>query len=303
VTETNLSDTSTWLPLDGLAPGFDANKAPLSHALDGRTFTVVDDRGTRIAHTFGEGSVSWVYEPGASDPTTPAAQTDACEVFEVDDDLFYAQFHHDYLPHEAVSLFLDLRSGHALAVISDIGAAAPGRTAVQQIFAPGRIEELDQTGAAPAPTTELIGRRALWVYSSEHAYEHVYLSPHWYTWQCLAGPEQGLADTDEQTTWRLRPGICVFAWREKVIPCASVTVADHRDQRALRSHGVLFGVDEAGTGQTHFTFGAHGRLLSNTVHPDVYDPALRGEAGWDAAAAAPAAAGAAGLAHAPEEDR
>ena len=31
MTETvNLSDTSTWLPLDGLAPGFDASKAPLS---------------------------------------------------------------------------------------------------------------------------------------------------------------------------------------------------------------------------------------------------------------------------------
>ncbi|WP_242497732.1 molybdenum cofactor biosynthesis F family protein [Microbacterium protaetiae] len=272
---TNLSDTSTWLPLDGLAPGFDANKAPLSDALVGRTLTVVDDRGTRIAHTFGSGSVSWVYKPGESDPTEPAAQTDACEVFEVDEDLYYAQFHHDYLPNEAVSLFLDLRSGYALAVVSIIGEAAPGHTAVQQLFAPSRIEELAQTGAAPAPTIELIGRRAMWVYSSEHTYEHIYLTPHWYTWQCLAGPEQGLADTDEQTTWRLRPGIYVFAWREKVIPCASVTVADHRDQRSLRSHGVLFGLDEAGTSQTHFTFGAFGRLLSNTVHPAEYDPALR----------------------------
>ncbi|QDZ14649.1 MoaF C-terminal domain-containing protein [Humibacter ginsenosidimutans] len=277
MTETNLSDTSTWLPLDGLAPGFDANKAPLSNALDGRTITVVDERGTRISHTFAPGEVSWVYEPGEGDPTEAAAKTDACEVFEVDDQLYYAQFHHQYLPNEAVSLVLDLRGGHALAVISVIGEAAPGRTAVQQIFAPARIEGTEQTGEAPAPTNELIGRRALWVYSSEHAYEHVYLTPHWYTWQCLAGPEQGLADTDEQTTWRIRAGIYLFAWREKVIPCGSVTIADHRDQRSLRSHGVLFGVDETGTGQTHFTFGAFGRLLSNTVHPAEYDPALRPE--------------------------
>lgn len=269
----NLSDTSTWLPLDGLAPGFDASKAPLSQALSGRTLTLVDDRGTRITHIFSADSVTWTYEPGEGDPIEAASQTDACEVFEVDENLYYAQFHHDYHPHETVSLILDLRSGHALGIISILGDAAPGKTAVEHVFAPSRIEEIGQTGEPPAPTTELIGRRVLWVYSSVHAYEHVYLSPHWYTWQCLAGPEQGLADTDENTVWRIRPGIYVFAWREKVIPCGSVTIADHRDAKALRSHGVLFGRDESGTGQSHFTFGAHGRLLSNTVHPPQHDPA------------------------------
>ncbi|WP_110588424.1 molybdenum cofactor biosynthesis F family protein [Microbacterium suaedae] len=268
-----LSDTRTWLPLDGLAPGFDASKAEPSHALDGRTITVVDERGTRVTHTFDDGKVAWEYAPGAGDSTAADARTDPCEVFEVDDELFYAQFHHQHHPTEAVSLVLDLRGGHALSIVSVLGEASPGRTAVQQVFVPGRIEGIEQSGPAPAPTTELIGRRVLWVYSSEHAYEHVYLSPHWYTWQCLAGPERGLADTDENSVWRIRPGICVFAWREKVIPCGSVTIADHRDATAIRSHGVLFGADEAGAGATHFTFGAHGRLISTTVHPDAYDPA------------------------------
>lgn len=71
----------------------------------------------------------------------------------------------------------------------------------------------------------------------------------------------------------MRPGIYVFAWREKVIPCASVTIADHRDITAMRSHGVLFGLDESGTLPTHFTFGARGRLLIATVHPAEYNPA------------------------------
>ena len=199
-----------------------------------------------IAHTFAPGAVSWDYRPGAGDPIAAAAHTDACEVFAVDDDLYYAQFHHDYHPNETVSLVLDLRSGHALAVISILGEKTREQVAVQHIFAVSRIEELPQAGEAPAPTTELIGRRVLWVYSSEHAYEHVYLSPHWYTWQCLAGPEQGLADTDENTVWRVRPGIYVFTWREKVIPCGSVTIADHRDQKSLRAHGVLFGEGEPG---------------------------------------------------------
>lgn len=273
MTDVNLSDTSTWLPLDGLAPGFDASKAPLSNALDGRTITLVDDRGTRIRHTFGPGTVSWDYSPDAGDDTEARADTDECEVIEVDDDLYYAQFPHRYLPNEAVTLILDLRSGHALAVVQILGEKTRERVAVQHVFAPSRIEEIEQRGEAPAPTTELIGRRVLWVYSSVHAYEHVYLSPHWYTWQCLAGPEQGLADTDENSVWRIRPGIYVFAWREKVIPCGSVTIADHRDQKSLRAHGVLFGEGEDGAAPTHFTFGAHGRLLSNTVHPAEHDPA------------------------------
>ncbi len=271
-TATNLSDTSTWLPLDGLAPGFDANKAPHSLDLVGREVAVVDERGTRIVHRFNEHTVDWEYQPGAGDPTEAAAKTDAYEAVKVDEELYYVQFHHEYLPNEAVTLILDFRSGHALAVISLIlPEAEAGKTRVQQIFVPSQIEGIELSGEAPAPTTTLIGRRVQWVYSPVHAYEHIYLSPQWYTWQCLAGPERGLADTDENSVWQIRPGIYVFAWREKVIPCASVTIADHRDARAIRSHGVLFGLDESGEVPTHFTFGAHGRLISVTVHPDEYD--------------------------------
>jgi hypothetical protein len=270
---TDLSDTSTWLPLDGLAPGFDANKAEPSTALANRVVVVLDDRGTRIAHRFGADTVSWDYAPGVGDPIPASTGEDHYEAFDVADGLVYAQFHHTDKPTEAVSLLLDFHTGHALSVITTIGDPTPGRTRVRQAFVPGRIDGVTVSGPAPAPTTSLIGRRVLWVYSSEHVYEHVYLNPHWYTWQCLAGPERGLADTDENTVYQLRPGIYVFTWREKVIPCASVTVADHRDVRNLRSHGVLFGLDETGQVPTHFTFGASGRLLSNTVHPAEADPA------------------------------
>jgi hypothetical protein len=275
-TALNPSDTSTWLPLDGLAPGFDANRAPLSSVLAGRTLTVTDPRGTRIVHRFGDSRVDWEYRPGEGDPIAAAAHSDDYEAFDVDDELVYVQFHHEYLPEEAVSMVLDLRSGEVLTVISIVGPEGQVPR-VQQIVAPGRLEEVASpagpaTPAAPHPSTELIGRRAFWVYSPEHAYEHLYLSPEWYTWQCLAGPERGLADTDANTVWQIRPGIYLFAWREKVIPCASVTIADHRSAHALRSHGALFGLDGSGAGYVHFTFGAHGRLLSTTVHPHGFSP-------------------------------
>jgi hypothetical protein len=272
-TGVTLSDTSTWLPLDGLAPGFDANKAEPSSALAGREVAVVDDRGTRITHRFDASTVSWAYSPGTGDPDPESSGRDTDEAFDVADGLVYAQFHHADPSNEAVSLVLDLTHGHTLAVITTIGDPGPGKTRVRQVFVPGRIDGIEASGPAPAPTSALLGRRVLWVYSKEHAYEHVYLTPTWYSWHCLAGPERGLADTDENTAYEVRPGIYVFAWREKVIPCASVTIADHRDITAMRSHGVLFGLDESGTVPTHFTFGAHGRLLSATVHPAEYDPA------------------------------
>ncbi|MFI9817806.1 MoaF C-terminal domain-containing protein [Saccharothrix variisporea] len=239
---TTLSDTTSWLPLDGLAPGFDQNKAPVVGDLDGRTF---DLGGRRVR--FAGGEVEW---DGGTHP---------CETFLVDDGLYYSQFHTG--AREAFSLFLDLRSDSSLLVTTTINGSGTPRV-TQEFTASG----------GPAPSRSLIGRRAMWVYSADHAYEHIYLSPHWYTWQCLAGPEKGLADTDENTTYELRPGIYVFAWREKVIPCAAVTVADHRDVTRLRSHGALFGLDETGTTPTHFTFGAHGRLLS-------VQPALGGVVG------------------------
>ncbi|WP_410565679.1 molybdenum cofactor biosynthesis F family protein [Amycolatopsis sp. cmx-4-61] len=251
-----LSDTSTWLPLDGLAPGFDANKAPVTGDLDGRTFDLHDDGSGHSVRITGT-TVTW---DGSAAPA---------ETFLVDDDLYYLQFHP--AAREAVSLLLDLRNGRALVVTTTIGDHGTPR--VTQQFRPATLGGTEARGEPMAPSTALTGRRVLWVYSPEHAYEHVYLSPHWYTWQCLAGPERGLADTDENTVYRVRPGIHVFAWREKVIPCASVTVADHRDARRLRSHGVLFGLDGTGEHPTHFTFGAHGRLLSTTVHPAGLDPA------------------------------
>jgi len=40
----NLLDTSNWLPLDGLAPGFDANKAPAVQDLAGQQFSVIENK-------------------------------------------------------------------------------------------------------------------------------------------------------------------------------------------------------------------------------------------------------------------
>ncbi|KAA2267154.1 molybdenum cofactor biosynthesis protein MoaF [Solihabitans fulvus] len=254
----NTEDTSTWLPLDGLAPGFDENRAPHSRKLAGREVTVLLAGGERVWHEFGADTVRWWSGERVAE--------DACEVFEVDTDLYYVSFHRGDDPAGAVSLVLDLSAGRTLLVRSAIGEPDQRPTVVTQSFHTGTVEGVEPTGEPPAPSGDLLGRRVLWSYSREHHYEHVYLSEHWYSFHCLSGPERGLADTDACAYYRIRPGIYLFAWREKVIPCAAVTVADHR---LFRSHGTLFGLHEDGVRPVHFTFGAHGRLLSNTIYPAV----------------------------------
>ncbi len=276
MTPMNPADTSTWLPLEGLAPGFDANRAPHSTALSGRSIDLLEPDGSRIAHRFTDRRVAWEHRP--ADGSAATSSVDDYEAVVVDEDLLYVQFQLHEHPETAVSLIVDLRHGRALSALTRIAPAEPGHTRVRQTFTPAEIDGLEVTGAAPHPSTTLIGRRVEWVYSPQHAYEHIYLSSRWYSWQCLAGPERGLADTDESSVWEVRPGIYVFAWREKVIPCASVTIADHRDGNAIRSHGVLFGLDETGQVPTHFTFGAHGRLLSTTQHTPELEPATFPEA-------------------------
>ncbi|WP_158891015.1 MoaF C-terminal domain-containing protein [Amycolatopsis anabasis] len=260
---TSLEDTENWLPLDGLEPGFDANRAPLSRALAGREFELVLDAGVRIRHGFTEDRTTWELD---TDALGARRGEDAYQAFEVDDELFYVQFQHEHDPREAVSLILDLRHGRTLSVLSRIGPRDQRPTVVTQEFHPGVIDGIEPTGAPPEPTTDLLGRRVLWSYSRAHHYEHVYLTEQWYTFVCHSGPERGLADTDACAYYRLRPGIYLFAWREKVVPCAAVTVADHR---LFRSHGALFGLSGDGQDTTHFTFGAHGRLLSQTILPEL----------------------------------
>ncbi|QRP50441.1 MoaF C-terminal domain-containing protein [Amycolatopsis sp. FDAARGOS 1241] len=267
----DFSDTRAWPSLDRLAPGFDGYKAATSSSVAGREIVFTNSQGSWVSHRFGTTTVEWSYEPGADDPHPVVSGRDDYEAFDVAEGLVYTQFHHrEDVPDTAVSLVLDFDRGRSLAVVSTIGAASEDRTRVRHTFLPGHIEGLEPREPEPAPTTALVGRRVRWAYSAEHSYEHVYVGPHSYNWRCLAGPAAGLAGTEECTTYRIRPGIYVFTSREKVIPCASVTIADLRDTASPRSYGAVFGLDETGESPTHFTFGAVGELLGHPVQE--HDP-------------------------------
>ena len=75
------NDTDLWLPLDGLAPGFDAFRAPHTTALDGQTFTaLMHGQDSRVTYAFANGRIE--SSVAGSDGKTPGSA--AYEAFEVD---------------------------------------------------------------------------------------------------------------------------------------------------------------------------------------------------------------------------
>lgn len=144
----NLLDTSTWLPLDGLAPGFDANKATPVRDLAGSKVTVQIDPvpggsdkadGGSFVFEFGGSTVAWSAGGRSGD--------DHYEAFAVAEGLYYAQWHSTADRNFSVSLFLDLDFGRALFVGAVLGHAEPGETAVRHEFLPGVIVGSEPTGS------------------------------------------------------------------------------------------------------------------------------------------------------------
>lgn len=136
---------------------------------------------------------------------------------------------------------------------------------VSAAFSRGTI---DRPCAPDAPlhpeTTELVGRRVRYVYSSTESYEHLYLNPGFYTWHCLTGVEKGLCDTDRCHTYRIAEALYLFVWREKIVPTLGVVMID---LEKMKTTGKIFGYcgDDFGA-LTNFGIGALAAIV-NIVPP------------------------------------
>jgi hypothetical protein len=114
-------------------------------------------------------------------------------------------------------------------------------------------------------TTDLVGERVQWVYSSKDAYEHIYLNENTYSWHCIAGNEKGLADTDRCFCYRIEEEFYLFVWIEKIIPTLGVVLEDFA---VMRSCGKIFGREGYGTGGrvVNFPVGSYGTRLNRTEY-------------------------------------
>jgi hypothetical protein len=226
--------------MDDFAAGIDGNRLPRTEALAGTSLSIAQADGGALHLDVRSGQeLSW--RDGDGDGRQG---TDWYEAVEVRPGVHYLTVTDAASPLRAVVLVVNRNTGRTLTVESVIAdAPTPGRPRVGQVFTPGVLVGSPSGGVEPSPSRDLIGLRALYRYSPNHLYEHVYLSSERYAWQCLVGEQRGHGDVDLATTWGLGDGLYVFTFREFLIPVAATWLYD---LDALRTTGVFFGLGADG---------------------------------------------------------
>lgn len=246
----------------GLGANFTANKAERSGELAGRQLQISLDDGRGVQLVFKD--IETLEVSGQHDGSAQGDQ--AYEAQKVAEGLFLVAFQHRSDANASTSLLVDLQSGEVVIVSNLVGPKEPGVPAVEQTITGGRISGQSSVGSRIAETADLHGRRAMWVYSHDDIYEHLYLNSEYYAWHCLKGEEYPKADVDPCKMFKLRNDIYMLTFSEKVMTMAAAMVLDFS---ALRSYCAALGRDPVTDALTHFTFGAYGTILSQTDYPDL----------------------------------
>jgi len=265
-----------WIQVGELAKGITENILPPSDGLAGRTFRLNLEDGSRWELIFRDaGTLEWNINKGADrGEQGRAGYVATCPR----EQIFFVDYIHPRAAATAVSLVMDLNRNIATALIGQLPGEATARqdlfsriegntelTAVDAKFLSAAVDGgyTDQT-PRHMPTTELVGKRVQYVYSRTEAYEHIYLNENLYTWHCLAGVEQGLADTDRCHHYKIADQLYLFVWREKLVPTMGVVIIDMQQKKTT---GKLFGYETNDFGKlTNAPVGAYATVLNVTRH-------------------------------------
>lgn len=251
-----------WKNYDDFAAGIATNRLPASDALSGQSLSFRLPDGTTMLRLDGMHRAHWRDERGEG--------SDWCEAIRIDRDVWFLDLAFAARPLETLTLVFDTATRHVLGIRCRVRseAEAAGMPRVTQDFLVGTLGEEAAAGAPPAPTRDLIGLRTLQTYSPNHTYEHTYLNAERYCWQCLVGVQRGQGDVDLASYYRFAEGLYLFAFREFLIPVASVFLFDFAN---LRSTGKFLGVTGAGAIENN-PAGAYIQKLSQTFYPPGVSP-------------------------------
>ena len=268
-----MNDTA-WIPVGDLGKAFqpEANTLAPTADLVGRSLLLNLADGRRLECRF-EGADTLMLS-GLDD--APNWDRQPCLTTRIRKGIYFVDFLRGAAPIISHSVVLDLNRGvctlitgclptEAEAGLSLLQRAIQGRelTAVATQFVHGAIGvPFSESAPKHESTLELVDRRVEYTYSPTERYEHIYLNPSFYSWHCLLGSEQGLADTDRCHYYKIDELLYLFVWREKIVPTLGVVLLD-LDQ--LKTTGKVFGYRGYDfDGVTNFAVGATVRLLNTT---------------------------------------
>jgi len=266
-----------FIQVGDLAKGMRKQGAPSLDDLSGKSVQLFFEDGGVMRMTFGSArDLSWVVAEG---PGKASSGREAYSAACPREGIYFVDYVSSSQRATSISLVLDFGTRDATMVVGTLPTKAQVQKGIYLLASEGadlsfvRAQFLRAAIDRPfkaedhhhAPTDEMVGKRVMYVYSPTETYEHVYLNDKLYTWQCLAGIEKGLADTDRCHSYKLGEALYLFVWREKIVPTLGVAVVDWR---AMKSRGKLFGYESSDFGKlTNVPIASSATLLNVTTHP------------------------------------
>lgn len=225
----NLTESSTWKAMEDFSEGIDTNRLAQTDALAGSRHEITLDDGHHLALDFSAAqNVSWAM----TGPHLSGAGSVVYDGVAIAEGAFWVDIAPAFTPTQSLTVVFHPTRGWALVVHSVIqDADFTTETRVTQTFHPGFVGE-QSSCVRPHETRDLIGKRTLFRYSSNHLYEHIYLSSRRFVWHNLVGEQRGHAAAELASTWKLEDGVYLFTWREEIIPVGTVFVFDYARGRS-----------------------------------------------------------------------
>lgn len=260
MTSTDIQDyipEEEWPPVSAMLEGFGDQTLPASHALTGTALSIPAEDGVD-EYTFDtESSLTWTTQRG-QEKTSATAGYKAIEarpgIFIID------SVRGEGAAAENVTIIWDRNTGAVTSGVSRF-VLAGDRTRSTTDFS-----QTNSNGSAARHerSSGLVGKRIFYRYSDVESYEHIYLNPGTFTWNCVRGGEAGLADTDRCMTWEAAEDLFIFFWTEKVMCVDAVLLVDLREQRSI---GRMFGWDDPAKEPVILPFNSRLSVLNTTEYP------------------------------------
>ncbi len=250
-----------------VASGLSVNRQASTDRLEGRTLEIsIEGDDVAGLEFLADGALRWRGLPGV---TLDRSGLCPVNVVEAAPDVLLIVAMLPARTRETMAIVLDLSTHHALFIASHLAEDQQPferKTRVTQRFTKGRLHgsQPPMQSPAPEPTRDLIGTRAIYRYSQDTVYEHIYLNTRWYSYQCLKGMRRGDCGTDEASYWKIRDDVYVVTWREILIDLAAAFVYD---MKARRSTGCAWGTPGDSPEPRHILTGAFFEKLNEAGYP------------------------------------
>lgn len=266
------NETPEYISVGELSVGFSENIMEPTNDLVGKTISLYFENGKETQLTFMDiETMKYLTIEGEKEERLISSYL----AINPRENIYFIDFIASYGDTSSVSIVLDMNKGIATVITGILPTteemSIPILKRAEQGVSLTPVRTLIEHASVNLPfesatlqhekTTDLIGKRVQFIYSSKDIYEHIYLNEDKYTWHCISGSEKGLSDTDKCFYYKIDEDFYLFIWIEKVIPTMGIVL---EDLNTLRSYGKIYGYENYSVGKvTNFPVGSYAKIINS----------------------------------------